>query len=252
MTNTATNLAPSINIWSGAQGLGGALTNMSERAREKGKINHPYPVKVLGINYVDAEQAYQKLKHPGGEEFNDGLMVDIIALKFHQHPKLAQYVKRFGGAAWLKTCDHFVGAKSKRGASWEGAGMESRFIRNLVEGYEKFLTGRGSKVRVVHVNHAPYDVYIGRGLPNHEESIWHNPFKVGLNVSRQDVLEQYDTYLTLSKELQAQLSSLQGKTLGCWCVTAESPEENCHGHIIAAHVEGREWDPILPPQGSLF
>lgn len=80
------------HIWSGAPGIGGALTNMSERAREKGCIKHSYPVTVNGVSYPDSEAAYQLLKIPGNDSYNDGLMIDILALKFRQHAILFNQV----------------------------------------------------------------------------------------------------------------------------------------------------------------
>lgn len=243
---------PGINIWSGATGLAGALTNMTERAKEKGKIKHSYPVSLIGRKFEDAEQAYQLLKRPLDEDYNDGLMVDIIAAKLLQHQKLLTLTTNRGGVAWLERCSHMVKARSVRAASWEGYGRESRFMRNLIAGYVKAVTGKGEVIRVVHVSHAPFDLYIGRSIRDYRESIWHNPFQIGVDGTREEVLFKYLEYIKSSESLLNRLGELQGKTLGCWCVTNESPEENCHGHILASLAQGLDWEPIRPRQKSLF
>lgn len=43
--------------------------------------------------------------------------------------------------------------------------------------------------RVVHCKREPYDVYIGRG------SKWGNPFKIGPDGSRADVIAKYCDYI---------------------------------------------------------
>jgi len=73
------------------------------------------------------------------------------------------------------------------------------------------------------------DVYIGRrnaryGLP---ESIWHNPFKVGKDGTREEVIAKFEAYLLASPELLAQIPTLRGKRLACWCAP-----KLCHGEIL--------------------
>lgn len=133
-------LAASVNIFSGTPGLGGALTNPTEWARNKGAIPKAYRVVYAGRMYPDAEAAYQQNK-TGTAEGNDIMMVEVICAKFNQYPELAAEVRACGGADWLKTCTHFTYAKSPGAQSWEGAGLESRFIRNLVQAWEQFESG---------------------------------------------------------------------------------------------------------------
>lgn len=247
--------APAINIWSGAPGIGGALTNMSERAREKGCIKHSYPVTVNGVSYPDSEAAYQLLKIPGNDSYNDGLMIDILALKFRQHAILFNQVTKNGGAAWLEKCSHFTQAKSDRFQAWEGQGHGSRFIRNLIQGYLKAKTGTGPVTRVVHVKEAPFDVYIGRQMGNGAEfkgSLWENPFKVDTPMGRQDAVERFYTYAKANPELMAKVHTLKGRTLGCWCKSRAAHDTLCHGEVLAALAEGREWVAPQAIQGSLF
>lgn len=78
--------------------------------------------------------------------------------------------------------------------------------------------------RVVHCKRAPYDVYIGRG----RGSRWGNPFVIGRDGDRAEVIEKYERWLLTQPELLAALPGLRGRTLGCWC--APRP---CHGDVLA-------------------
>lgn len=250
---------PGVNIWSGAFGLPGALTNMSAKAWENGRIKNNYPVVINGKTYEDAEAAYQGLKarRPSAwqECYNDGLMVDIIALKFLQHRILREHVLANGGADWLALCAHNTGARSARFQAWEGVGRESRFIRNLIAGYEKALTGRGAQTRVVHVHEAPFDVYIGRQMGNGEtyaESVWQNPFKLNGEHARDAVIAQFHAHLQAHPTMSHQVAQLHGKTLGCWCKHKEAHDVGCHGDVLSALADGRPWEPPVAVQKTLF
>ena len=75
---------------------------------------------------------------------------------------------------------------------------------------------------VVHCKRAEYDVYIGR------PSKWGNPFSIGKDGSREDVINRYYTYLMENESLMADLPELKGKVLGCWC-----KPKACHGDVLA-------------------
>ena len=64
-------------------------------------------------------------------------------------------------------------------------------------------------------------VYIGRG------GKWGNPFVIGKDGTRDEVVKKYGTWLLTQHELLEDLINLKGKTLGCWC----APEQ-CHGDIL--------------------
>lgn len=76
---------------------------------------------------------------------------------------------------------------------------------------------------VVHCKRARYDVYIGR------PSIWGNPFEIGKDGGRQQVIDRYRTWIAAQPHLLARLGELRGKTLGCWCAPSA-----CHGDVLAA------------------
>lgn len=75
---------------------------------------------------------------------------------------------------------------------------------------------------VVHCKRSTYDIYIGR------PSKWGNPFCIGKDGNRAEVIAKYRQWITTQPELLASLHELRGKVLGCWC----SPLD-CHGHVLA-------------------
>ena len=75
---------------------------------------------------------------------------------------------------------------------------------------------------VVHCNHEPYDVYIGRG------SRWGNPFRIGLDGNRDEVIDKYADWLMTQSILLAKVGQLKDKRLGCYCAP-----KRCHGNILA-------------------
>ena len=76
-------------------------------------------------------------------------------------------------------------------------------------------------MKTVHCKKEPYDIYIGRG------SVWGNPYKIGKDGTRKEVIEKYRKYLINNKYLMNRIMELDSKTLGCFC----SPLK-CHGDVI--------------------
>ncbi len=83
---------------------------------------------------------------------------------------------------------------------------------------------------VVHCKKAEYDVYIGRAVPRSglKASVWGNPFVIGKDGTREEVMVKYRTWLLADCDLLERLSELKGKVLGCWCAP-----EACHGDILS-------------------
>lgn len=71
-------------------------------------------------------------------------------------------------------------------------------------------------------------VYCGR------PSKWGNPFVIGKDGSRQDVINKYRLYLLNNDALMASLGELTGKDLVCWC----SPQP-CHCDVLLRLANGR-------------
>lgn len=76
---------------------------------------------------------------------------------------------------------------------------------------------------VVHCHQADYDVYVGR------PSIWGNPFIVGRDGVRSEVIRQYRDWIQTQPQLLAELPDLRGKVLGCWC-----RPHACHADVLVA------------------
>lgn len=65
--------------------------------------------------------------------------------------------------------------------------------------------------KVVNCKHSNFDVYCGR------PSKWGNPFEIGKDGSRSEVIAKHMTYLRNNPALLRDLHELDGKTLGCFC-----------------------------------
>jgi uncharacterized protein DUF4326 len=70
---------------------------------------------------------------------------------------------------------------------------------------------------------------IRRKIPG-SDGRWGNPFVVGKDGSREEVIAKHKAWLLSpeNKELMSQIHELKGKVLGCWC--APLP---CHGDMLA-------------------
>lgn len=75
----------------------------------------------------------------------------------------------------------------------------------------------------MHIDWSPFDVYIGRGPGK-----WGNPFIIGKDGTRADVIAKHTEWLRQQPELVAALPELRDKKLGCHC--APDP---CHGDVLA-------------------
>lgn len=64
-------------------------------------------------------------------------------------------------------------------------------------------------------------VYIGR------PSKWGNPFVIGRDGTRAQVIAKYRAYLLRDARLMAALPELCGRDLVCWCAP-----EACHGDVL--------------------
>lgn len=77
------------------------------------------------------------------------------------------------------------------------------------------------KTKIVHYKKEKFDVYIGR------PSIFGNPFIIGKDGNRQEVLYKYKKWVVTQPELLEKIYKLEGKVLGCWC-----KPKKCHGDVI--------------------
>lgn len=92
----------------------------------------------------------------------------------------------------------------------------------------------------------PKNAYIGRAgivfidkkrFPE-KSSPFANPFKIGKDGTRDEVIAKYRDHivsmLDRSPELVKELIALRGKNLGCWCAP-----EPCHGDVLIELIESR-------------
>ena len=70
------------------------------------------------------------------------------------------------------------------------------------------------------------EVYIGR------PSKWGNPFIIGKDGNRDEVIAKYEEYITYNDKLISNLHSLQGKDLVCYC-----KPQACHGDVLVKLVD---------------
>ena len=83
--------------------------------------------------------------------------------------------------------------------------------------------------RVVNKYHEDYDVYIGRG------SKWGNPYVIGKNGNREEVIKQYEEWFQGQTHLLDSLEELRDKTLGCFC-----KPQSCHGDILIKYLNEKK------------
>jgi len=75
-------------------------------------------------------------------------------------------------------------------------------------------------------------VYIGRDFDGFKDEGFGNPFHLGKDGNRKEVLSKYRAYaihrMQHDPEFWARVKNLKDKTLGCWCKPYD-----CHGDILA-------------------
>ena len=58
-------------------------------------------------------------------------------------------------------------------------------------------------------------------------SIWGNPFEIGKDGDRTEVIEKYREHIRQEADLIERITELRGRVLGCWC-----HPEPCHGGVL--------------------
>lgn len=88
-----------------------------------------------------------------------------------------------------------------------------------------------------------YDFYAGRANKtyNVKESILANPYIIGKDGNRREVIEKYKIYflnrVNKDREFEDYILSLRGKTGACW---RNFPKEDCHLRIVKEYLESLE------------
>jgi hypothetical protein len=76
-------------------------------------------------------------------------------------------------------------------------------------------------IEIVHCKRNLYDIYIGR------PSKWGNPFEIGKDGNRKEVIIKYENWIRSQPNLIKELKKLNHCVLGCWC-----PPKPCHGNVL--------------------
>lgn len=89
------------------------------------------------------------------------------------------------------------------------------------------------KTTVVNLKREEFDVYIGRKTARHPFGPWGNPFVIGPDGNREQVIEKFAEALRTSQDprfdfMRRFIHQLQGQRLGCYCKPLP-----CHGDVLA-------------------
>lgn len=85
-------------------------------------------------------------------------------------------------------------------------------------------------MKVVHCKKEKFDVYIGRyykPFVDKHSFKWGNPFVIGEDGTREQVIELYKNWILTQSFLLKSLPELRNKILGCWC-----DKKSCHGDVL--------------------
>ena len=75
--------------------------------------------------------------------------------------------------------------------------------------------------KIVNLKYDKCDIYIGR------PSKWGNPFTIGKDGSRDEVITKYSECVLTQPHLMSSINELQDKVLGCSCKPLA-----CHGDVL--------------------
>ena len=156
--------------------------------------------------------------------------------------KFNRYGKEYNALAGFKRNEEMVKLGDMLLAFWDGHSPGTRHMIEITKNHgrnvilvlvnENKIEVRNIKpaveTKVVNLRHEKYDVYIGRG------SKWGNPFKIGADGTREEVIEKYRQYIMNRPDLLNDLKELRGKRLGCYC-----KPKPCHGDVLIELLEKR-------------
>lgn len=104
--------------------------------------------------------------------------------------------------------------------------------------------------KVVHVNRAKFDIYMGREWAGHQRSPWHNPFRITGGI-RGSAIERFAVYFYAPEQKWLRDKALEeigpDDILGCWC--APLP---CHSDIVAGYLAWKSGKPYSELQNKLY
>lgn len=193
----------------------------------------------FGVDHANSlafQRAVEDLRTPLGFLLVDGENAVPTVHRSHQHiePRADANYWPVGAASIIakvlrdelmtNLSEEFPGYGWETNAGYGSPSHREALLRLGATPYHrtKFIEGLvGRPRRVVHCKRDPHDVYIGR------PSKWGNPFEIGKDGSREEVIWKYQNWIRTQPQLLADLHELTGKVLGCWC----SPQA-CHGDVL--------------------
>jgi len=101
-------------------------------------------------------------------------------------------------------------------------------------------------IKVVKVNRSTtrFTIYIGRAWAEYRTSRFHNPFHIGADGEREEVIAKFAVYWYASEQRGLREHALErigsDAILGCWC----HPQQ-CHGDIIAGYITWKRQEATL-------
>lgn len=102
------------------------------------------------------------------------------------------------------------------------SGYDSAFKKAWMETAQHLNSEPLPKTRVVNCRREESEILIGR------PSRWHNPFHIGPDGSREEVIAKFRQWIIRQPRLLRDIRSLRGHVLGCDC-----PPLPCHGDVLA-------------------
>jgi len=145
----------------------------------------------------------------------------FAGLRFRASEAEAAFLRHKLPIAWSRTAKNYPLAFA---AAWSDAARRT-------------VHDPGGLTRVANCRSEPFDVFIGR------PSKWQNPFHVGPDGTRKEVVAQFREWFIRKPHLLRAVRHLRGKTLGCHC-----PPQPCHGHVIAELANAANLAPL--PDGT--
>ena len=207
-----------------------------------------------------AKRMGQSRKHPlrdDWEDIKDDIMYFVIYTKFMQHKDVQDELEATGDRVIIENSpkDRYWGC-GKDGKGRNQLGKTFMKVRDyFCKGKRKEVTTKVVNVKVSNIRpqynnlkewcqDQTKNIYIGRGcvvfIDNSDgtrrryppkDSIFANPFKVGRDGDRKEIIQKYRTYirkkLSTGEINDIHLTDLHGKNLGCWC-----KPDLCHGDVL--------------------
>jgi hypothetical protein len=152
----------------------------------------------------------------------DGRIIDPTYTPYvsHLEPPLSYFPGMYFGAAEAASALH----RGTLPIAWMRStpAYARAFETAWLNAAERMQSEDLPKTRVVNCRREPSDLFIGR------PSKWHNPFHIGPDGTREQVVAKFKQWIIRQPRLLRELRDLRGKTLGCNC-----PPLPCHGDVLA-------------------